>query len=147
MRDLFTDCNTVQDAVLKVGDILGSPEAQSSSPQFNESVRWRLKGIQRCLRGILDDASLADRGALIRELTRLADGQILLPIDGTGLRGNDLAQLRRFGVSAEGAASGYVKLLLTEVDGIPEEVKSVLRLDPHLRRYYEIGRASCRERV
>jgi len=137
MRDLFTDCNTVQDAVLKVGDILGSPEAQSSSPQFNESVRWRLKGIQRCLRGILDDASLADRGALIRELTRLADGQILLPIDGTGLRGNDLAQLRRFGVSAEGAASGYVKLLLTEVDGIPEEVKSVLRLDPHLRRYYE----------
>jgi ATP-dependent DNA helicase RecQ len=137
MRDLFTDCRSVKDAIQKVSNILGSAEPLSPYAQVDESYLWRLKGIRRCLRGMSDDASPADRGALLREMTRLADGQIKLPLDGTGLERADFTPLRRFGLRAETDNSGFLKLLLSEIDDTPDQVKAVLRLDPHLRRYHE----------
>lgn len=138
MRELFTDCHSVRDAIQKVDDILNSDEALPPYTLASESDRWRLKGLRRCLQGMSDGSSLADRGALLREITRLADGQIYLPLEGIRLAPTDLITLRRFGLSAETNDSGLLKLLLWEIDDIPEEVKAVLRLDPRLRRYHQL---------
>lgn len=136
MRDLFTDCQSVRDAIQKMDDILNSGDVLPPNMQGSESNRWRLKGLRRCLRGVSDCTSFADRGALLREMTRLADGQIYLPLECTLLEPTDLPLLRRFGLRAEIDDSGLLKLLLWEVDDIPDEVRAVLRLDPRLRRYH-----------
>ena len=103
----------------------------------NETDRWRLAGLQRCLRSILDATAFADKGALLREVTRLADGSLTLPMEGSGLTADELPKLAQFGLDARLEASDRLALLLTDSDPLPEAIAHALRLDPVPRRPYE----------
>ena len=112
----------------------------------NEADRWRLEGLKRCLHGIRDATAFADKGALLREATRLADGSLSLPIEGSGLNCNDLPLLSRFGLEARIEDGDRLSLLLTDSDPLPEAIAHALRLDPAPRRPYKtaIGDALLR---
>ena len=112
----------------------------------NEADRWRLEGLKRCVRGIWDATAFADKGALLREATRLADGSLSVPIEGSGLTGDDLPLLSRFGLEARFEDGDRLSLLLTDSDPLPEAIAHALRLDPAPRRPYKtaIGDALLR---
>ena len=103
----------------------------------NEADRWRLEGLKRCMRGIRDATAFADKGALLREAARLADGSLSLPMEGSGLTGDDLPLLSRFGLEARLGNGDTLSLLITDSDPLPEAIANALRLDPAPRRPYE----------
>jgi ATP-dependent DNA helicase RecQ len=91
----------------------------------------------RCLRCLNDNASLADRGALLRELTRLSDGHLVIPVSGSGISADEVPELRRFGIQAQLAVDCRLSLLLNDAGKLPDSLKTALRLDPLLRRPYQ----------
>jgi len=107
------------------------------SPALEEPQRWRLHGMRRCMR-VLDDAgaSLADRGAALRELTRLAGGTHSIAAERLGIVESHWPELRRFGLSMRRTPDGDAKLLLLDDDHLPAALTSALRLDPYPRRPY-----------
>ena len=131
MRELLRNATTVSEAVTAI--VSAADDEQS----YSEPDRWRLRSIGRCLRGMGDNSSFADRGVLIRELTRLADGHAVLPLSGLGATLQDLPSMRRFGIKAQVLAGDKLSLLLDDVGELPEALKAALRLDPLLRRPYK----------
>jgi ATP-dependent DNA helicase RecQ len=91
----------------------------------------------RCLRCLNDNASLADRGALLRELTRLSDGHLVIPVSGSGISADEVPELRRFGIQAQLAVDCRLSLLLNDAGKLPDSLKTALGLDPLLRRPYQ----------
>jgi ATP-dependent DNA helicase RecQ len=111
--------------------------AATDSDSHSESDRWCFRGMARCLRCLNDNASLADRGALLRELTRLSDGHLVIPAAGSGIPAEEIPELRRFGIQAQLLADGRLSLLLNDAGRLPDSLKAALRLDPSLRRPYQ----------
>lgn len=100
----------------------------------SESQAWQERALRRALHAAATAEAPADRGAMLREACRLADGCL----DGAPLRPQDRAVLARFGVQAVGADSDTLIL----VDEAPEDelersLAVALRLDPHRRQPYE----------
>ncbi len=123
-------------------DMMGSVDARlrgenGDSSAHTEPDRWRLNGMRRCLR-VLDsaNASLADRGAVLRELTRLAGGTQSISTEILGIAESRWSELRRFGLQIRRTSNGDAKLLLRDVEHLPDALTSALRLDPYLRRPY-----------
>jgi ATP-dependent DNA helicase RecQ len=116
---------------------VGLQGGDGDTQALEEPDRWRLKGMRRCL-CILGDAgaSLADRGAVLRELTRLAGGTYSLAADGLGIAEPRWSELRRFGLSIRRTPDGDAKLLLLDDEHLPDVLTSALRLDPYPRRPY-----------
>jgi ATP-dependent DNA helicase RecQ len=135
MRNVFKDCQSVVEARERIARLLLANDPRNSDSLPSEAERWRLNGIYRCLQALTNQASFADQAALLREITRLADGQISVPLAGTGLHESMLAGLQRFGLRATSKTDGHLKLQLTEDDEIPDSIRAVLRLDPSLRRH------------
>jgi ATP-dependent DNA helicase RecQ len=108
-----------------------------AEPGLADLDDWRLLGTRRCLR-VLDDpnASIADRGAVLRELTRLTGGTYSLPVKRLGIAESHWPQLRRFGLSVRRTADNHAKLLLLDDEHLPDAVKQALQLDPYPRRPY-----------
>ena len=125
-----------------IAELLASIEAQLDSKDgtslgLEDSENWRLRGMCRCLRVLLDaGASMADRGAVLRELARLDGGTYSLPAEGLGIDESHWPELRRFGLNVRRTENGHTKLLLRDDDHLPDAVKSALRLDPQPRRPY-----------
>lgn len=108
--------------------------ALSGSGDMNPSDSWRLRGIRRCLRALAGARADADRGALLREAARLADGKICLPLSGAGIEPARLSQLARFGLSARVDENGRLYLWISDDDPFPEGLAELLGLDAQLRR-------------
>jgi len=117
-------------------EVLGVVSA-AAADAGTEVERWRLGALHRALAAMTRARAFADKGALLREATRLADGSLTLPLEGSGLTGADLAPLARFGLETRtGDASAFV-VLFTDRDPLPEPLADALRLDPRSRRPYE----------
>ncbi len=111
--------------------------ATASDSSTTEAERWRLGALHRALRAMSHSRSFADKGALLREATRLADGSLTLPFDGSVLTVNDLASLVRFGLEAHARNARTFDVILTDREPLPEPLGRALRLDPVSRRPYE----------
>ena len=133
MNAIFSGCSTLKQ-VLESIDAHLAQQAHGSAT-LDEAQRWCLRGIRRCLHALQDTtASFADRGVILREITRLAGGTLLLPIDGTGIGEEGWTGLRRYGVNARPQPNGQVRLLLQDDESLPDALKTALRLDPYPRR-------------
>lgn len=125
-----------------IEELLASIEMQLDSNNgsdlgLEDSQHWRLRGMCRCLRVLLDAAaSMADRAAVLRELTRLDGGTFSIPAEGLGIDEPRWPELRRFGLNVRRTEDGYAKLLLRDDNHLPDAVNSALRLDPLPRRPY-----------
>ena len=134
MIELLGSATTLAEAIGNIDARLATGSPATGSPQA-EAERWRLRGVRRCLVALGQNPSVADRGALLRELTRLADGHARIPLALAGLGREDLQTLRRFGLAARLADDGGLSLLLDDSD-LPTTLAQVLRLDPLPRRPY-----------
>ncbi len=128
IQELLAVSSDLSDAVSRIDDAYRT--------EFSEPFRWRLRNLMRCLRALAQCESFADRGVLLRETARLADGTISLPLTALGIKQADLAGLQRFGISARAGVDGRVSFLITDDDPLPGPLGQVLRLDSDLRRPY-----------
>lgn len=109
-------------------------------PLDAEAIDWRRSGIARCLAGISHkNSSFADRGALLRELVRLAGGMVTLPFETVAISPRELKALNRFGLQSSGVTATSAKVSLYDNSVLREHFSSnfrkCLQLDPYSRRF------------
>jgi ATP-dependent DNA helicase RecQ len=131
VNELFASCRSIQEALAQANRLIVESEAQLPSRT------WRLKGIRRALTVLLSDAAFADRGAAIRQLTRLTDDQAVLPLAGSGLSLGDLQRLSRFGLHAREAPGDTFRTLVIDEPAVPREFLEAMSLDDEPRRPFE----------
>ena len=93
---------------------------------------WRRGSIERCRRALLQARQAGDRLALIRSMTRLQHGRLVLADEGIVLSARETDELPRFGLSVTG--DGSVIRLTDSRDGAsPPGLEIAERLDSTLR--------------
>lgn len=128
MNEIFCSCRSIQDALAEADRLIAASGSQ------DQSMTWRLKGMRRALKVLLANANFADRGAAIRELTRLSDGQAVLPFPGSGLSLSDLQMLGRFGLQAREASGDRFRTIIVDEPALSPQLIEAMRLDAQPRR-------------
>ena len=104
-----------------------------------EETTWKYRRIYRCLKGLADPcATLHDRGALIRDLTRVQNNVVTLPIQGTRVAPKDKKLLRKFGLDLHFTDKLTIRLdeSISKPD-LPADFWNANTFDSSMRRHFE----------
>src|SRR5262245_13046469 len=85
----------------------------ATSSDLDGSI-WRQRALLTLARGLEMSRTVADKGALLREMARLSDNHIELPWRQIGLNETDLHRLRRFDLYAS-VSGGHLPRLQLEL--------------------------------
>lgn len=102
---------------------------------------WRIRSLYRHVRALSSSSSLADVGALLREILRLQGWVAHVPATGFPISQSDWKRLERFGISIQQKDSSIVLLGKSRPphSSLPEDVWNCIALDEAERRFREVS--------